>query len=200
MKNTLAAAVLTGGKSSRMGTDKAFLPLPDHPGETFLSHTLRLVEHFPSTFLSVAKEDDKYLPFGIQQVADHWPEIGPMGGIASCLSATDADALLILACDTPFLSETLIARLEAAWADHPDAQCIYCTDTDGRMQPLCAIYAKSALPFFLDAIERQKYALRYVIDQLNTFPLLLDAALASQAAANINTPEEYRAMEKSPLL
>ena len=38
MKKTLAAAVLTGGKSSRMGSDKAFLPLPNHPGDTFLSH------------------------------------------------------------------------------------------------------------------------------------------------------------------
>ena len=196
MKKTLAAAVLTGGKSSRMGTDKAFLPLPDHPGETFLSHTLRLVKHFSSVSLSVAKADDKYLPFGIRQIADRWPEIGPMGGIASVLSAADADAMLVLACDTPFLSETLIAHLEAAWTDRPEAQCIYCTDPDGRMQPLCAIYATSTLPVFLDAIDQQKYALRYVIDQLNTYPLLLDKTLASQAAANINTPEEYKAIQK----
>ncbi len=196
MTPTLAAAVLTGGKSSRMGTDKAFLPLPVCPDETFLSHTLRLVEHFSSVMLSVAVEDDKYLPFGIRQIADRWPEIGPMGGIASCLSATDADGLLVLACDTPFLSEQLIARLEATWAAHPEAECIYPTDPEGRLQPLCAIYSRKALPHFLRSISEEHYALRHVIDKLNALPLTLDETLAAQASANINTPEEYKAIQK----
>ena len=195
MKQTLAAVILTGGKSSRMGTDKAFLPLPGCPDETFLSHTLQLVRHFPTIALSVAQKDARYDVFDCIQIADCWPEIGPMGGIASCLSALDAEAILVLACDTPLLSSALIDRLETAWAENPDAQCILPVDADGRMQPLCAIYARTSLPLFLDAIAQEKYALRYVIDQLDTLPLTLDKTLADQAAANINTPEEYKRLK-----
>ena len=192
----LAAVVLTGGKSSRMGTDKAFLPIPNNPNETFLSHTLSLVDHFPVVALSVATQDTKYSAFGCMQIADRWPEIGPMGGIASALSVLDADAVLVLACDTPFLSAELIDRLTDAYRKNPDAGCICCTDTDGRFQPLCAIYARSSLPHFLEAIAHEKYALRYVIDKLETVCLTLDKSLAEQASANINTPEEYAALKK----
>lgn len=195
MKQTLAAVILTGGKSSRMGTDKAFLPMPSASGETFISHTLSLVRHFPIVALSVAAEDEKYLPFGVMQIPDRWPEIGPMGGIASCLSALDAEAILVLACDTPLLSSALIRHLETAWAENPDAQCILPVDADGRMQPLCAIYSRKALPHFLQSIAEERYALRHVIDRLDTLPLTLDKTLADQAAANINTPEEYKRLK-----
>ncbi|MBQ2651756.1 MAG: molybdenum cofactor guanylyltransferase [Clostridia bacterium] len=193
----LAAVVLTGGKSSRMGTDKAFLPMPNNPNETFLSHTLSLVRHFPVVALSVAAEDAKYDSFNCIQIPDRWPEIGPMGGIASVLSALEADAVLVLACDTPYLSPELITRLTDAFKANPDAGCICCTDADGRYQPLCAIYARSALPCFLEAIAQGKYALRYVIDQLKTIRLTLDKTLTDQAAANINTPEEYKNISNS---
>ena len=196
MPRKLAAVVLTGGKSSRMGTDKAFLSMPGNPNETFLSHILSLVRRFPIVALSVAQQDVKYDTFNCIQIPDRWPEIGPMGGIASALSALDTDAVLVLACDTPFLSTELIDRLAAAYKIHPDAGCICCTDADGRYQPLCAIYAQSSLPVFLASIAQKKYALRSVIDKLETVQLTLDKTLIAQAAANINTPEEYAAMRK----
>jgi len=196
MPRKLAAVVLTGGKSSRMGTDKAFLPMPGNADHTFLSRTVALVRHFPVVALSVAQQDAKYEVFDCIQIPDRWPEIGPMGGIASALSALDADAVLVLACDTPFLSAELIDRLAAAYKDHPHADCICCTDADGRCQPLCAIYARSALPVFLASIAQEKYALRHIMDKLETVQLTLDKTLADQAAANINTPEEYAAIRK----
>ena len=196
MKQTLAAVILTGGKSSRMGTDKAFLPLPGCPDETFLSHTLSLVRHFPTIALSVAQKDARYDVFDCIQIVDRWPEIGPMGGIASCLSVLDADGILVLACDTPLLSSALIDRLETAWAENPDSQCILPVDADGRMQPLCAIYSRKALPHFLQSIAEERYALRHVINRLDTLSLTLDKTLADQAAANINTPEEYKRLQK----
>ncbi len=195
MKTDLAAVVLTGGKSSRMGTDKAFLPMPDSPTETFLSHTLSLLHNFDCIALSVAAKDEKYHPYGCLQIPDCWPEIGPMGGIASALSALDTHAVLVLACDTPFLSDALISRMTSAYAAHPDAQCICCSDIEGQIQPLCAIYAKSALPYFLESIAEERYALRHVINQLSPVLLTLDETLAAQAAANINTPEEYTAIK-----
>lgn len=195
MKTSLAAVVLTGGKSSRMGTDKAFLPMPHDPGQTFLSHTLSLLDMFEVKVLSVAHTDEKYSAFGCLQIPDRWPEIGPMGGIASALSTLDTDAVLVLACDTPFLSQELLDRLRRAWEQHPEAGCICCADPDGQLQPLCAVYSRSALPFFLQSIEEKRYALRRVIDRLDPVLLTLDADLSAQAAANINTPEEYEKLK-----
>src|SRR6185369_14860860 len=139
MARALTGFVLIGGKSSRMGTDKALLRLPD--GETLLEHAMAVLSSVASEVRLIGS-NEKYADFTAtaQIVEDIFPERGPLGGIHAALASTDTDLNLILAVDTPavttVLLEYLVARVEATEA------LVVVPEIEGRLQPLCAANRK----------------------------------------------------------
>jgi len=189
----LTAVILTGGRSSRMGRDKALL---QHPaGGTFLSRAIALLGHL-DPHLSVGADGEKYADFGVMRIPDRWPDIGPMGGIASSLEALQ-EPILAVACDTPLLTRALIDRLTSAFEQHPEASCI-CFRTDGFVQPLCAVYTEKTLDRLRALIGQGRYALRPVVEGPEALRLTLTDEEARQVAENVNTPEEYARLTASP--
>jgi molybdopterin-guanine dinucleotide biosynthesis protein A len=181
--------VLAGGKSTRMGSDKAFLELG---GRTLLARTLDLAASIGSPVMIVG-ERTKFARFG-PVVEDIYHEHGPLGGIQAGLVSTMAELNLILAVDLPFLRPEFLrylisrARESSAVVTVPRAL--------GGLQPLCAVYRRG----FLEPAERSLRAGKNKIDALfaevETRVIdeneLRSADFGEEMFRNVNTPEDWK--------
>ena len=189
MKST-AAFILAGGRSSRMGTDKAFLELAGKP------LIVRAVELARETVpeVKIVGDPGKFSAFGTV-IEDVHRDCGPLGGIHAALKSSEAERNLILAVDLPFVTvqflKYLLARAESSGAT-VTVPCV------GRFfQPLCSVYCKA----FLFSAERALSEGKNKIDQLfreNTLCTVSEDEMAangfdSSIFRNLNTPEEWQA-------
>lgn len=104
----VSGIVLAGGKSRRMGRNKAFLELDGIP---LLARVLARVSALCSEVLIVANDVDAYARFGVRVVSDVYPGKGSLGGIYSGVLAAREEYALVVACDLPFLNEALLRYL-----------------------------------------------------------------------------------------
>lgn len=132
----LTAFVLAGGKSTRMGEDKAFLQLK---GRTLLDRALDTVRALTPEIIIVG-ERSKFSRFGTV-VEDVFRDRGPLGGIHAALTASATDLNLILALDMPFVERSFLKYL-AREASATDA-LVTVPRTESGWQPLCAVYRKA---------------------------------------------------------
>src|SRR5271165_5087016 len=92
-----AGFILTGGQSSRMGTDKALLPF----GDGFLIDHIAAKVTAAAGSVCLVGGHERYLRLGYPAIADLWHDIGPLGGIVTVLQTSSAEWNLIVACDMP---------------------------------------------------------------------------------------------------
>lgn len=130
--------VLIGGRSQRMGRDKAMLCYRDKPQAVVAFELLQ--RHCAAVFLSCRKGQTN--PFDLPQIEDIEDNLGPMAGILAALATHPDKAWLVLACDLPFVSESLLCDLLARRNPTYDATA-YRSAQDGLPEPLCAIYEPS---------------------------------------------------------
>ena len=134
--SNLTAFVLAGGRSSRMGRDKAFL---EFHGESLLTRALRLAQS-ASADVAIVGPSSKFAAFG-RVVEDAFWNHGPLGGIHAALKSSTADLNLILAVDMPFVSPKFLAYLVNR-ARSDNALVTIPRNVEG-WQPLCAIYQRA---------------------------------------------------------
>ena len=186
----LTLIVAAGGKSTRMGQDKRFLPLD---GEPLLARTLRKgrAAGFRSIVLAAegAQEELTTLAaeYGAMLVTDEIPAQGPAAAIAAGLSAAETEWSLVLSGDMPFYDFELVRTL-LPYADG-DTQVILPT-LSGYWQPLAALYQRDAGAVFATAIARGDRKLGIILRELAVceVPLTVDAGMLF----NVNTPAAYR--------
>lgn len=179
--------ILVGGKSSRMGIDKAGLTIAGHTFVELISKELSSVVR--KTTLVGTLDNPSALP----QVADLYPEWGALGGLHASLTACTAEAAIVVACDFPFVTSDLFQRLVDS-SDGFDA--VAPVQADGIPQPLCALYRTSTClrraGELIKSGERRPVAL---LQSVNTRWLQFDEIAALENASrffdNINTPEDY---------
>jgi molybdopterin-guanine dinucleotide biosynthesis protein A len=152
-RNQLTAFILAGGKSSRMGEDKAFLKLG---GKTLLDIGRSLAGRVCQCVRIVGDRGR----FGPEAIEDVFPESGPLGGIHAALSATASDLNLVLAVDTPFLDPKFLQWMLDQAASSEAAVTVPKLSTG--YQPLCAVYRRS----FKDVAEEALKSGRFKIDAL----------------------------------
>jgi molybdopterin-guanine dinucleotide biosynthesis protein A len=187
----VTAFILAGGKSTRMGEDKAFVTLN---GRTLLARALELA-HTVSPDVRIVGDPAKFSPFA-PVVEDVFRNCGPLGGIHAALRASPTDLNLILAVDVPFVSPALLQYLIMC-ANTSAAAIATVPRTNGGWQPLCAIYRRQ----FADAAEQALRAGRYKIDALfaaaQTQAIEGDkieaAGFSPKMFRNLNTQEELEA-------
>jgi len=191
--STIAGIILAGGRSRRMGRDKALLPLPGDNQSTFISHQAALLSAFCDEVVLVARNVEQaascVLP-GIAVVLDQVPEVGPLMGLYSGLRSIQATHALVVAVDMPFVQSALVAFL----LSFPRNDALLVPVVDEVPQVLLAVYPHSLLPTIetcLHAGERGPRALlkvarvRYVEEeQLRQ----VDPQLRS--FVNLNTPQD----------
>lgn len=108
----LSAAVLAGGRSRRMGEDKALLPLAPG-GAPLLAVVLERLGGIADDPFIVATDRPAYGAFGVPVYADAYPEAGTLGGIATALRHAKHEHCLVVACDMPFINPGLLAWMAA---------------------------------------------------------------------------------------
>jgi len=139
MAATFSAALLAGGKSRRMGRDKALLPVAGH---AFLwQRQLALLDRLAPQRVFWSGHARDGLPPHLRVVADPVPDAGPLAGICGCLEALESELLLVLAVDLSRMNADFLRRLLAE-----------CTSARGavprreeRFEPLAAVYPKAML-------------------------------------------------------
>ena len=202
----VTAFILAGGKSTRMGADKAFLtldgPMLDSPvlhGPTLLARALELALSVTGD-ARIVGDPTKFAAY-VPVVEDLFRNCGPLGGIHAALRVSVTDLNLILAVDVPFVSpallQYLIMRAKASSAG------VTVPRTNGRWQPLCAVYRRK----FADAAEEALREGRYKIDALFAIEQtqtieedeLEAGGFSPNMFRNLNTPQELEAVKMEDL-
>lgn len=197
----IAAGILAGGKSSRMGSDKASLTWN---GNTFLHTLLDVCRDFPEIYVSVddrekyrdfieiyVSENDRkeYRDLHCTFVEDEEKGYGPLEGIYQILKQMDAQYAVMLATDMPMISREFLKELVSHVTGEEDCLVLR---KEGRPQPLCSVYGKKVLPI-VDKMRRNKeHRPRLLFQRANTRYLDIEELGFGEAViANVNTPEEY---------
>lgn len=187
----LYGLVLAGGRSRRMGQDKALL---ERNGQSLLASAAGLLDEVCSeVFVSVREPVASGERSAWPQIADRYGGIGPADGIVSALARFPTRAWLVLACDLPRLSaQTLAVLKEARRPDH-DATA-FRSGRDDLPEPLCAIYEPSSLTRMQAFLADDVRCPRKMLLNMNTHLL---APAAQDALANANTPEDWAVLAGS---
>ena len=137
----IEAFILVGGKSSRMGRDKALLEIS---GKPLAARTAEMVRPLVASVMLIG-EQRRQNELGLPVIADRWPGAGPLGAIATALLGTTKPWALILACDLPYLNAKWIASLcDRALAGEPNFCDALVPSGENGLEPLCAIYRATA--------------------------------------------------------
>jgi molybdopterin-guanine dinucleotide biosynthesis protein A len=143
-------AVMAGGRSSRLGRDKALLTIN---GETLLVRAVRTLHSVTAEQIVVGPPDRATQAGGVRAVPDEYPGSGPLGGIYSALRAASHEYLLVVACDMPFLNPALLAHLLTLAPAHD----VVLPRLQGRGEQLHAVYRRTCLDPIRRQIERGDY-------------------------------------------
>jgi molybdopterin-guanine dinucleotide biosynthesis protein A len=182
--------VLAGGKSSRMGRDKAALP---YGGTTLANYVAALVREAAGT-VAILGDPERYGALGYPVYPDLIPGCGPLGGVYTGLSVTSTDWNLMVACDMPSLSSAILRTLLDRAASSV-AGCVAASGSAGEPEPLCAAYHRGrCLPVLKRAIEDKQLRMRDLLGELQTEIV----SFASLALVNLNTPAEWREFGEKP--
>jgi molybdopterin-guanine dinucleotide biosynthesis protein A len=192
--STSFGAILAGGASRRFGTPKALAELQGRPmvrwiSDTLLASTTRAVIVGPEGPVTAAS--------GLSAIPDILPGLGPLGGLHAALTwmvGEGGEGTLIVGCDTPLVGERL---LDAVRGDGTTTRIV---ESGGRRHPLCGYYRVETLSVVERRVEAGDLALQALIVELGVDILeadsLLGPAQAERELTNINTPDEFRALQE----
>lgn len=189
-------AILAGGTSSRMGSDKAELLFGGVHLITYGAHTLASV--FSEVVVSSGKEK-RYSFLGLKEIADIYGDRGPLAGLHACLAAAEGRPVFVLACDLPFVTRDLVEFVLDA---RRDSQTIV-TSAGDAVQPLCGVYDPAALPHFERCLKEESLSVFNALHGLkNRSTVHIGPELGffrPYLLHNINSPNDIQATLRSAL-
>lgn len=181
--------ILAGGKSKRLGVDKALVELAEGRGSLIESVVSR-VAPLSYEVIVVTNSPDHYPSLQVQFVADVYPEHGSLGGIYSGLKAASCEFGLVVACDMPFLNDRLLRHM----LDQPFNYDVLIPRLDGHLEPLHALYRKTCLPHMLRLLEVGNFKIIDFFDEVTVRYIEGDAVRRFDpdllSFFNVNTPAQ----------
>ncbi len=187
-EGNITGYVLAGGKSSRMGTDKAML---EFRGQPLLLHLLELIKpHCNNVFISGSNVD--YESFGVGLVPDIYQDKGPLGGLYSVLLHSKSEANLIVSVDNPMITSKFIGLLTS---EYKDSDCIVPVHKSG-VEPLIAVYNKRIVPVIETMLQGENYKLLNLLSRIDTRYIDCNFLLESNPKlfTNLNRMEDYQSV------
>lgn len=198
--NGVSGVILAGGHSSRMGSNKALLP---YRGGRFVEAIHRLLrEIFPEVLL-VTNNPEQYEFLPCRKVPDLYQGMGVLAGIHSGLYHSSRPAIFAVACDMPYLMESLIRHM----ASHADPEGVLIPESPDGLEPLHAVYGRGCLAAIEAALMSGRRRIisffehttvsRMNAEQVACFDPSYDCFI------NINTPRDYydlRDGERGPVV
>ena len=195
----VTGVILAGGKSRRMGENKALLPLGE---DSLVEHVIRRMHRVTDELLLITNAPTEYTHLGLPMHSDIIPDAGALGGIYTGLTYALHDTVLCAACDSPFLVPNLLTYLVSV-LDEYDAVMPYTykappsnnKDAPITLQTLCAAYSKRCLPIIelmLQESELRVHALQERSNILTVAPEIWKAYDSEgHSFFNVNTPEDF---------
>ncbi len=185
--HNITGIILAGGKSTRIGTDKAFLKLN---GITFIEHIAKSISPFVNEIIIVSN-NTAYDKLGYKRVEDLIKDSGPLAGLYTGLHYSKTAYNLVLSCDVPLVNDrvlnTLIDGIDGT------SEVIQLKSLD-RTIPLIAIYKKECITKCLELLNKGERRLRAFVSKLNTKTITLKSDLDIYVK-NINTLEQFKDIE-----
>lgn len=175
--------ILAGGKSRRMGRDKASIERPD--GTRQLDHLVSIAKTISDEVL-VSTNDPSIAPLGIQTLPDLRPGDGPLGALVSFHARFPGESVLLIGCDHFLLDAATLAQLlEASQTTH--SAVAFSNRIDERPEPLCTIYHPTALAQAQRSLAADEFCARHFLEAQS--PSLLEPSNIV-AVDNANTPAD----------
>ena len=183
--SNLSIGILAGGKSTRMGQNKALLQINN---QTIIERLTSELGGIDTPIISCA-EKGIYEQYSDRVVYDQNNDIGPIEGIRQVLIHSDNEYVFVCAADMPFINKELVEYMSGFINSENDCYILH----DGkRMQPLCAIYSKKLLPLIEQLISEGKYRPAEIINNSNAKIIELKfSKFDEKIVKNINTKADY---------
>jgi molybdopterin-guanine dinucleotide biosynthesis protein A len=191
---SISAAIMAGGKSKRMGQDKAWIELD---GEPLVKRVADVLAQVADEVIVVAN-DPNYERLGLRVVRDRYPAGGALGGIATGVGAATHDTVLVAACDMPFLSVD-VWRLIVGHAGEAD---VVIPRIGGELETLHALYTKTCVPHMVRSLAENRLRVISFFEQVKVLAIeeaeLRAADPTLRSFTNVNTPEELASALSAP--
>ncbi|MCS7041657.1 MAG: molybdenum cofactor guanylyltransferase [Bryobacteraceae bacterium] len=177
------AFILTGGRSRRMGRDKALL---EYQGRPLAAHVAAQAAAAAGRAWLVGPEA-LYGHLGYPCLAERFAGLGPLSGIEAALGSGLAEWCLVLGCDMPG-ADAASLRFLLAFAEQHSEDAAVTVGPDGRPEPLCAVYHARLAPLAERLLREGRLAVHDLLGSIRWAPF---PAPHPRFAANINTPAEW---------
>lgn len=156
----MTGILLAGGKSKRMGIDKAFI---DFRGKKLYEYPLDILRELCSEVI-ISSSERRFENTGHDVVPDKINDIGPIGGIYTCLRKIKDDKALVMSCDIPFISIDFIRLLSARSGNYDITIGI---NKNKQPEPLAGIYNKRILKNIEEQIHSKNYRINSLFENLH---------------------------------
>jgi molybdopterin-guanine dinucleotide biosynthesis protein A len=186
----ITTVIMAGGKSSRMGLDKSFVPLL---GQPMIEHVLAQVQGLGDELILITNKPDDYAYLQLPTFGDIYPDKGPLGGLHAALRRARQPYILVVACDMPWLNRPLLEHMASLrhtadaivprWRQFPE--------------PLHAIYSQACLAPIEENLKRDQLKIVRFYGRVRV-RYLEQAEIArfdpaGRSFQNVNTPEDLAA-------
>jgi len=190
--NKITGVILSGGNSSRMGTDKALLEIN---GTSLIKLVFNNLAAFSDTII-ISSDNLKHLLPNSILVTDDYKNCGPAGGIYSSLKTSTNSINIICSCDTPFVSPQIFKLLYL----YSDAYDVVVPQFSGVLHPLIGIYKKHTAEIFAEALNSKQFVLKDIISKTKLKTVIIEDELSDFNEldfTNINNWEQYNLLTKT---
>ena len=194
IKSNTTGVILAGGQSRRMGFNKAEAEMH---GESMLIRMVdKLKRVVPHIILSTGTTT--YPNINFSQVADEYPGCGPLGGIYSALKFSTTSFNLVVSCDIPMVSISLLKYI-LVQAIGGNALITVPVDHDGQVQTMCAVYHRDILPFVEQQMKDQVFKMKELVNLVPVEFVKISREhplYQEHAFMNVNTPSSLQQARK----
>lgn len=193
----LTICMQAGGKSSRMGQDKALMPFLGRP---LIQRVADRLAPIADELIVTTNRPDDYRFLGLALFPDLKPGRGALGGLYTALSSATCETVAVVACDMPFASASLI-EAASRLLDQEEADVVIPDSGGGLLEPMHAVYRReTCIPAIEAAIEADKWKLISWFPDVKVRVLQPDEVKTFDPSGlafwNLNTPEEFAEAEQ----
>ena len=189
MIKKVTAVILAGGRSRRMGEDKAFLPFPDTP---LIGVVFGRLSGLFEKIMIIANDTRRYEKYPCEVIKDIIPGKGPLGGLYTALSFSGTGYSFVTACDMPFLNRELIKHIVGSAGGYD----VVIPEFNGRLRPLCAVYSKNCLKIVEKSISGDDFRITGLLPFLKVRAVKEKESVVfdkkGRSFININTENDYK--------
>ena len=185
---TFSTALLAGGASTRMGRDKALLPIGDS-SLLLWQRQWHLLEQFRPKEMFWSGRSPPGVPFSARVVEDTFTDAGPLAGVSACLELLRSDLLIVLAVDLPEMNPAIYLNLLARCTK----RCGAVYQRGDFFEPLAAIYPKVLQPLAAEHLAQGRYAMQDFLREAVQREMMAALPLPETALPcfkNVNAPSD----------